>query len=341
MSSTGPGETRGMSARMLIEALVRQTTVLLAELATSGGLRAPLANVADQVFLELTRELDAHGVSRTVSAGMFGMALRTYLRRIRRYDESVTYQGHSLWEAVLRFIEERGTVCRNDVLDRFRQDEDAVVRGVLQDLTDSGLVFRTGVRDAVVYARATDDQVGRARSSSDTEAIDNLVWALVRREGPLTCAVLASKTRMSEEALAPSLGRLAAAGSIEVAGSGADAEYRSQALVVSMGARSGFEAAVYDHFQAVVRTIIGKLHQDTSATPADRVGGSTYGFEVWNGHPLADRVYGQLSRLREQTTALRREVDAYNEANPAPARRERVTVYVGQCVIQEGSTDEA
>src|SRR6185369_9709449 len=71
-----------VTARLLIEAIVRQMTVLLAELATSGGLRAPLANVADRVFIELARELDEHGVSRSVSADMFGMALRTYLRRI-------------------------------------------------------------------------------------------------------------------------------------------------------------------------------------------------------------------------------------------------------------------
>jgi hypothetical protein len=342
MSSSGPIEARGMGVRVLIEALVRQTTVLLAEVATSGGLRAPLANVADQVFIELSRELDAHGISRSVSADMFGMALRTYLRRIRRYDESVTQQGQSLWEAVLRYVEEQGTVSRNDVLDRFCRDEDALVRGVLQDLTDSGLVFRTGVRDAVVYARASAEQVGPARSRSDAEALDGLVWALVRREGPLTRAQLTAKTKLRDEETRASLERLVAAGRVEATVAGIDAEYRSRSLVVPMGARSGFEAAVYDHFQAVVKTIIGKLRQDASgATAADRVGGSTYGFEVWEGHPLAERVYGQLGRLREETTALRREVDAYNDTHAGPARRDRVTVYLGQCVIEEGSTDEA
>jgi hypothetical protein len=32
-------------------------------------------------------ELDQQGVSRKVGADMFGLALRTYLRRIRRHDE--------------------------------------------------------------------------------------------------------------------------------------------------------------------------------------------------------------------------------------------------------------
>ncbi|MBM4361175.1 MAG: hypothetical protein FJ104_00725 [Deltaproteobacteria bacterium] len=330
-----------MSVRVLIEALVRQTTVLLAEVATSGGLRAPLASVADQVFIELSRELDAHGVSRSVSADMFGMALRTYLRRIRRYDESVTQQGQSLWEAVLRYVEEQGTVSRNEVLDRFARDEDVLVRGVLQDLTDSGLIFRTGVRDAAVYARATAEQLGRVRTHSDQDALDGLVWALVRREGPLTRLALSVKTKLPAERLSVSLERLAAAGHIQVDGPGPDAECRSRSLVVPLGARAGFEAAVYDHFQAVVKTIIAKLRRDAPGAPAaDRVGGSTYGFEVWDGHPLADRVYGQLASYRDEISALRREVDAYNEQHPGPARRDRVTLYVGQCVIEEGAEDD-
>lgn len=44
-----------MNVRLLIDSVVRQTTVLLAQLATNGGARAPLAHVANQVFLELAR----------------------------------------------------------------------------------------------------------------------------------------------------------------------------------------------------------------------------------------------------------------------------------------------
>ena len=68
----------------LIQAIVRQTTVLIAQLATSGGWRAPLAQVANQVFQDLATELERQGVSRKVSADMFGMGLRSYQRRIRR-----------------------------------------------------------------------------------------------------------------------------------------------------------------------------------------------------------------------------------------------------------------
>src|SRR5689334_16034848 len=92
----GGGERGQMNVPLLIDSVVRQTTVLIAQLATAGGVRAPLASVANQVFLDLADELNAQGVSRKVSADMFGLALRTYLRKIQRLRESSTEGGRSL-----------------------------------------------------------------------------------------------------------------------------------------------------------------------------------------------------------------------------------------------------
>ena len=55
-----------METRHLIDGIVRQTTVLVAQLSTVAGIRAPLSRVADQVFLNLARELEAQGVGRKV-----------------------------------------------------------------------------------------------------------------------------------------------------------------------------------------------------------------------------------------------------------------------------------
>jgi hypothetical protein len=71
-----------MNTQGLIDAVVQQTMVFIAHLATAGGLRTPLVGVADQVFMELTRELQNQGVRKKVIADMFGMALRTYHRRV-------------------------------------------------------------------------------------------------------------------------------------------------------------------------------------------------------------------------------------------------------------------
>jgi len=122
-----------MNLKLLIDSIVRQTTVLIAQLATAQGVRAPLAHVANQVFLDLAQELNRQGVSRKVSADMFGLALRTYLRKLQRLDEGATDRGHSLWEAVLRHLQTKSgaVLLRTEVLSRFHRDDPELVRGVL------------------------------------------------------------------------------------------------------------------------------------------------------------------------------------------------------------------
>ena len=75
---------------------MRQTTVLIAQLSTSSGVRAPLSHVADQVFVELAREIEAQGVRRQVVADMFGMALRSYQKKVHRLVESETIRERTL-----------------------------------------------------------------------------------------------------------------------------------------------------------------------------------------------------------------------------------------------------
>src|SRR5690606_5111712 len=107
----------------------------------SAGSRAPLAQIADQVFLDLVRELERQGVSRRVSADMFGLGLRTYQRKIQRLSESRTERGRSLWEVVLEFVREQVMVTRGKVLLRFASDDESQVRSVLHDLSESRLIF--------------------------------------------------------------------------------------------------------------------------------------------------------------------------------------------------------
>jgi hypothetical protein len=42
-----------MRTYLLIDAIVRQTTLLIVQLATAGGFRTTLAHIADQVFRDL------------------------------------------------------------------------------------------------------------------------------------------------------------------------------------------------------------------------------------------------------------------------------------------------
>src|SRR5688572_31588988 len=157
-----------MTVELLIHAIVHQTTILIAQLATLGGARAPLAQVATQVFLELARELERQGVSRKVSADMFGLGLRTYRRKIQRLNESSTERGRSLWEVVLEFIREHPGTSRADVLLRFSLDDEAQVRSVLRDLSDSQLVVASS-GSRVTYRAASDEELLALRSTSSVE----------------------------------------------------------------------------------------------------------------------------------------------------------------------------
>jgi hypothetical protein len=328
-----------MDATLLIDAIVRQTVVLVAELATSGGLRAPLAHVADQVFLELSRELEAQGVSRKVSADMFGMALRTYQRKVQRIQESVSARGQTLWQAVHDYIRSRDVVARREVLEKFRLDDETLVRGVLSDLVDSGFVFATGPSSDTTFRAATDAEFGavaRARTLSN-----ELVAALLFRNGPCSAAALSALVDWDRSRLEEVLARLVAEGLAQRDDSGAEPVFSVERLIVPLEAPSGWEAAVYDHYHSVVRTICARLRQSRLVTaPNDTTGGSTFTLEVWESHPLLDEVLGTLARLRADLSALRERVLAHNRQSARPPSRLGTTVYCGQFTWEIEDNDE-
>ncbi len=328
-------EPIAMHARLLIDAIVRQTTVLIAQLATSGGVRAPLAHIANQVFLDLAAELDAQGVSRKVSADMFGMALRTYLRKIQRLNESSTDRGRSLWEAVLQFVSEKPVVTRLQVLERFYRDDEALVRGVLHDLVETGLVFCSGTGQGAAFRAATAEELGSMQKAAHAGGADELLWALVYRQGPVTREQLLALGSMTASELDAALGRLRGAGRIVSRPLAAGDVYLSQELFIPVGADAGWEAAVFDHFQAVVKTICCRLRQDPALTGERSAGGSTYTFEVWEGHPFAAEVYALLGTFRERLSELRQRVEAHNAQHGMPEARDDVVVYAGQCVLPQ------
>ncbi|MEY2931766.1 MAG: hypothetical protein RL033_2515, partial [Pseudomonadota bacterium] len=85
--------------------------------------------------------------------------------------------------------------------------------------------------------------------------------------------------------------------------------------------------------QAVVQTIVQRLERRT-VDPAAPVGGSTYRFDIWPGHPLEQRVQSQLGELRERLSALRTEVSEHNQRVGLPAQYRQVALYVGQCQLE-------
>jgi len=324
-----------MTIELLIHAIVRQTTILIAQLATSRGVRAPLAQVANQVFIDLVRELERQGVSRKVSADMFGLGLRTYRRKIQRLSESSTERGRSLWEVVLEHVKAHGLLTRLEILNRFSNDDEAQVRAVLHDLCESQLVFSSGAGSSTSYRAASEEELAALQRKQGSEGADELLLALMYREGPLTLKETAEKAQVEVHEIEAAIARLLENGRLERLEHEGVARYRASQLVIPLGAPVGWEAAVFDHFKALVTTVLSRLRENRPAGLDDQVGGSTYTIDVWQGHPLANEVFGTLSGMRSTLSELRTRVAEFNETQDIPDLHTRAVIYVGQCLIQE------
>lgn len=316
--------------------------MLIAQLATAAGVRAPLAHVANQVFLDLTNELRAQGLGHKVIADMFGLALRTYHAKIQRLSESATDKGRSLWEAVLEFVADKGSVRRAEIFRRFRYDNEATVRGVLRDLTESGMIFKSGRGDSTVYRAADEEEIANALLDDPIASASQVAWVLIHREGPLSRHELAERLRLDPADVDPLITRLVDEGQIEADAGGDELVYKAGDVVISYDTPVGWEAAVFDHYQALVAAIGMKLRiGQTRALPSDAIGGSTYVYDIWPGHPLEAEVLGFLRGVREQASELRERVDTLREQFPdrIPGNQ-RVIFYAGQTVLRDDVPDE-
>jgi hypothetical protein len=125
------------------------------------------------------------------------------------------------------------------------------------------------------------------------------------------------------------LGELIAEGKVMREGE----RYRSDLFEVPCGQAKGWEAAVLDHYQALVSAVSLKLRLGAVASDLrDTVGGSTWSLDVWPGHPLEVEAKSTLKRLRAEVEALRARVDTCNAESPSARPVEQVVIYLGQYV---------
>lgn len=329
-----------MDTKLLIDAIVQQTTVLIAQLSTAAGIRAPLARLADQVFLELSREIEAQGVSRKVAADMFGLAIRTYQKKVQRLTESGSEPNSTLWQAVLDHMTATESQTRRELLTHFRRDDPIVVGSVLSDLVSSGFVYRTGSGDTTSYRIVQEHELARRRGEARREALGPLIWLFTYREHGATPGTLRAQFQLEQADLDEALALLEAQGQLQRTGEGESATYRASPFVVPVGAEHGWEAAVFDHFQTVVKAIGSKVRAGTAhSAEAHLNGGATLTFDVSAEHPRRDEVLGLLKRVRAELNELWSDVQGYNELHPIPdERKTEVSFYFGQCVT--GPDDE-
>jgi len=328
-----------VNLRLLMDGIVRQTTVLLAQLSTTAGVRSPLAHIADQVFVELAREIEAQGVRRQVVADMFGMALRSYQKKMRRLTESASVGEQTLWQAVLDLVE-REQPTRARVVERFQFDGEREVAAVLKDLVRSGLVSVTGTGSDAVYALTSPTVREKVRHRQDIDSVANLAWLLIFRGEVVAPADLAARLQVEEAVAKSALDELLRSGRVSLQ----DGKLVSSNLVVPLGAEQGWEAAVLDHFRTVAVAIATKIRTGFGGSSVDdRIGGSTFSFTVAPGHPYEREVFELLKRTRGAAQTLWDKVAAHNQDHPPdPQSSTQVSFYVGQTlgIDDEGQSGE-
>jgi len=318
--------------------------VFIAHLATAGGVRAPLAHLANQVFLDLSKELQNQGVKKKVIADMFGMRLRSYHRKVRELQDSQSDVGKTLWEAVLEYLRKAEPVSAGQVHARFQHDDPELVSGVLNDLVHSQLAYRSGRGATAVYRLANESDFVATDSSRD-EAHGYLVWLTIYRRGPLTAAEVGHAAQLDDPTCEAAIALLLSEGRIQAeprTDPNESVRYSSREFAVPMGTAQGWEAAVLDHYQAMLSAIGAKLSGGAGhAGPADTLGGSTWSFNVWPGHPMEREAKGSLARLRAELSALRKRIDEHNSKVTAPVQAEQVIFYLGQYVTNRDVEESA
>jgi hypothetical protein len=324
-----------MDTKHLIDAIVRQTTILIGQLSTAAGIRAPLARVADQVFLDLARELEAQGVTRKVAADMFGMALRSYQKKIQRLSGSATDRERTLWSAVVEHLRVHGGASRQALLKHFEREDPFDLAAVLKDLVSSGLVSSTGRGTATYYELASESARVRMAGEAEIDAVTNLVWLVIYDRQPVARDALLADLPFDAELSARAVATLIEDGRVESGGQDGAALLSCSELRIPVGAEQGWEAAVFDHFRAMAAAIAAKLRVSGGRSHrADMIGGSTLSFDIDPGHLYEAQVYGLLQRVRADVHELWERVTEYNRTRAIDLdRRIEVTFYFGQSVI--------
>jgi hypothetical protein len=329
-----------VNAELLIDSIVRQTMVSIAEIATATESRPQLARTADDIFRSLVEALRSQGVTNKAIADMFGLTLRTYHNRVARLAEADAQRDEQLREAILKFIEERKSVRKAQVIDQFRAHEPVMVVGLLRDLVSAELVFQSGSGHAMAYRIARSDELP-PRPADDDQRLERLLWVAIQRFGPIDLERLLKFVPATHDVALGAVDRLVAQGRVTASRDANDTVvFSSDECFIAPEDPTGWEAAVFDHFQAVVATLAARL-RIRAKDPDDWTGGGTFSFEVWRGHPMFDEAVGLLSQTRSRARALRERIrDFSGKRSPESERPLRVVFYLGQSLIGNEEADE-
>lgn len=316
-----------MATSLLIDALLHQLARLVAQLAVEE--RSSLAHVADRFQLHLVQELRRRGLGHKVIADIFGLPLRTYHERIKRLDEHKLSRLKTIRDAMIGFVHGQSCVTRDSLDLRFRLEDERIVRSVIRDLVETGVLEHSAGDHGQLFVVAQPLVVV-------TEQIDALILIALQDFEAATVDDLVKVLGASHEQIAQRLTVLAADGRINQVLQDGELRFGSLEIEIGYGEASGRDAAIFDHVRAMVSALTAKLDGKSAAHRGDEVGGSTYVFDLCTKDALSEEVSSLLQQVRDRASELRRRVLAVSgaESNPHHAR---VTLYVGQWIQRENT----
>lgn len=323
-----------MDTPLLADQLLRDLAETLADLATLEGRRDSLERVEDRLFLYTQAALRRRGHSAKVVADMFGFATASsYRRRLRRVLGAREEPPRTLRGALLGAISD-GPIAREDLLARFETRDEAVLRSVLRDLVDAGLVSESVDGR---YALALGDHL-----SEEDGSLEELVCVLVSHRGPLSDQALAEELGHGCPALDRLVARLVDEGRIT---RGSDGRLAGESVAFDMYPATQDDAvlaALVDHHQNASRAIAGVAQKwagrgSGQAGDADRPVSHrqlpavlTCTFETWPEHPgdaFARGAWGAL--IDELSGRFYAHAERGSEGAGPPGHAVQLTVYCG------------
>jgi hypothetical protein len=177
----------------------------------------------------------------------------------------------------------------------------------------------------------------------DTQSgFEELIWSIVFCRGPIHRGRISDLGDLPDDALDAALQKLAGSGRIKIEERDDGSYLHAERFLIEAGDQDGWEASVYDHFHAVVRTVCNRLEASSNdGRFKDSIGGSTYTFDVGPGHPFEQEVLALLGDFRKRCSDLRQRVSSHNRRHGFCKTGENVVFYIGQSVIpREGIQDE-
>lgn len=325
-----------MNFSNLVERIVPLVAELFATLSSRDPLRMHFADIAGKTLLDIVQTLRSDGISQEAIAASLEMTITGFRAKMKKLTQEYEEPGEepgagrprTLLERVHAHVYEHG----GDSCGARFQDIAAAFSGIKPDSLGGVLHFLVQSRVLSVTGRGTTrEYFAVPQQRADAATLADAVVTLYR-DGPLTAEELAHRLEVTLPMAREFVERLDAKGQLETIDQPTgDRAYRATTYHVPVSSTEGYEAALWDHLQAVLRSINKKIRLGRyNATLHDVNGGTTFSFDVAAQSPLYDELSGFLKRMRVEMEDFR---DRALAEAPAPSEEaKRITLYTGQMV---------